>query len=203
MKKVRTIRIDKELSDRLDSICVRHGDVSWHIEQALGAYLAKPDHKKAIETKPVLRQFVESEFDQVWALYEKKGNRKTSLARWAKLKDSDKQDIYNHLPAYLLSTPNKKFRKDFQSYLNLECWNDEVIPNDEENRPNGHRAADKQTPAQRTRAAAERWEAEQEGNVQALGSDAGGIRPPVEQPVRSGANRDMGTLIDGDYTRTD
>ena len=38
MKKVRTIRIDKAVSDSLDSICTRHGDVSWHIEQALNGY---------------------------------------------------------------------------------------------------------------------------------------------------------------------
>jgi predicted transcriptional regulator len=37
-KKSRTITIDKELSDKLDKICVRHGDVTWHIEQALLQY---------------------------------------------------------------------------------------------------------------------------------------------------------------------
>ena len=39
MKKVRTIRIDKEVSDKLDEACLRHGDVSWHVEQALRFYL--------------------------------------------------------------------------------------------------------------------------------------------------------------------
>ena len=41
MKKVRTIRIDKEVSDKLDSICTRHGDISWHIEQALKHYMGE------------------------------------------------------------------------------------------------------------------------------------------------------------------
>jgi predicted transcriptional regulator len=41
MKKVRTIRIDKGVSDKLDSICTRHGDISWHIEQALKHYMGK------------------------------------------------------------------------------------------------------------------------------------------------------------------
>jgi hypothetical protein len=38
MKKVRTIRIDRGVSEQLDSICTRHGDISWHIENALNAY---------------------------------------------------------------------------------------------------------------------------------------------------------------------
>jgi hypothetical protein len=30
--------MDSELSKKLDAICVRHGDVTWHIEEALKAY---------------------------------------------------------------------------------------------------------------------------------------------------------------------
>jgi predicted transcriptional regulator len=42
MSKVsRTIRLDRELSNSLDKVCVRHGDVTWHIEQALKDYLDK------------------------------------------------------------------------------------------------------------------------------------------------------------------
>ena len=73
----------------------------------------------------------------------------------------------------------------------------------QENRPNGNTRPNRQTPAQRTRERARQWEAEQEGNVQALGGDAGGIRPPVEQPVRGGTDGDMGATIDGDFTRAD
>jgi predicted transcriptional regulator len=39
MKVSRTIRLDKELSDKLDGVCTRHGDVTWHIENALKHYL--------------------------------------------------------------------------------------------------------------------------------------------------------------------
>ena len=39
MKVSRTIRLEKELSDKLDQACVRHGDVTWHIEKALKYYL--------------------------------------------------------------------------------------------------------------------------------------------------------------------
>ena len=41
IKVSRTIRMDQEISKKLDSICVRHGDVTWHVEQALDEYLKK------------------------------------------------------------------------------------------------------------------------------------------------------------------
>jgi len=68
----------------------------------------------------------ESEFNIVWDIYGKKGNRKLSLARFKKMKDADKKLMAVHLPKYVESTPDKQFRKDLQSYINLECWNDEI-----------------------------------------------------------------------------
>ena len=34
----RTFRLDQELSRALDKICVRHGDKTYHLEQALSQY---------------------------------------------------------------------------------------------------------------------------------------------------------------------
>ena len=39
MKTPRTFRIDSELSKKLDAVCVRYGDATWHIENALRHYL--------------------------------------------------------------------------------------------------------------------------------------------------------------------
>jgi hypothetical protein len=75
--------------------------------------------------------------------------------------------------------------------------------NDQQNKSGRPSAANRQTPAQRTRAAAERWEAEQENNVSTMGSDAGGLRPSIQQPIRGGTNRDLGEVINGDYSRSD
>ena len=68
-----------------------------------------------------------SEFDLVWSMYGKKGNRKTSLAKFNKMKDSNKKLMAHHLPKYIDSTPDKQFRKNLETYINQECWNDEVI----------------------------------------------------------------------------
>lgn len=205
MKKVRTIRIDKEVSDNLDSICTRHGDVSWHIEQALNGYGpikaldvksgAKPDIKV-----PALHDD-DHEFEQIWELYERKGNKKTSRARFAKLSREVRECIYNHLPAYLASTPDKKYRKDFQSYLNLECWNDEVITNGQQNRPNGNPKPNKLTPIERVRAKRRAAE-ESRGRVEPMGADDPSVPVHLDRSGGGRADGDLGSVIDGDYTRT-
>lgn len=69
----------------------------------------------------------EKEFQLVWEMYGKKGNRKTSLERFGRMKDSDKKLMAEHLPKYVESTPNKQYRKGLEVYINQECWNDEII----------------------------------------------------------------------------
>jgi hypothetical protein len=71
------------------------------------------------------------DFESFWNQYEKKGNRKTSLSRYSKIKESDRELIKIKLPLYIQSTPDKQFRKDAQSWLNQECWNDEVVLNNQ------------------------------------------------------------------------
>lgn len=94
---------------------------------------------KSVKDKTLDQSALDHEFDQAWELYGRKGNKKTSRSRFNKLSREDKESIYNHLPVYLLSTPDKQYRKDFQSYINLECWNDEVaISRPQETPSSGH-----------------------------------------------------------------
>ena len=67
------------------------------------------------------------EFETQWAAYGKKGNRKTSWDKFSKVKDSDIALLKNHLPRYVQSTPELRFRKNFETYINQSCWNDEII----------------------------------------------------------------------------
>jgi hypothetical protein len=66
-------------------------------------------------------------FERVWELYGKKGNRKTSERRWANLKNHCREAALKHIPHYVASTPDKQFRKNFETYINQEAWNDEII----------------------------------------------------------------------------
>lgn len=65
-------------------------------------------------------------FERFWNLYDKKEGRKDCERKFNKLKPSDIEKIFQTLPDYIASTPDKKFRKLPETYLNGEHWNDEV-----------------------------------------------------------------------------
>jgi hypothetical protein len=67
------------------------------------------------------------EFEEVWVSYGKKGNRKTSEQKWGRIKVQDRDLIREHIPRYVSSTPDKQYRKNFETYLSQQCWNDEVV----------------------------------------------------------------------------
>jgi len=68
------------------------------------------------------------DFELLWNLYDKKTNSKEKLLKkWSKINVGDKEKIMDHVPKYVQSTPDKKFRKNLQTYLNNESWNDEII----------------------------------------------------------------------------
>lgn len=65
-------------------------------------------------------------FDDFWNAYDKKVDTAKCRAKWERLSDRDKQLAMAHIPAYVKSTPDKKFRKNPMTYLNGECWLDEI-----------------------------------------------------------------------------
>ena len=72
-------------------------------------------------------------FENIWSLYGKKGNKKTSEKKWTKLSVSNQKKAFAYLPAYVKSTPDKQYRKNFETFLNQECWNDELPGNKQVN----------------------------------------------------------------------
>ena len=69
----------------------------------------------------------ESDFDKFWNLYDKKKDRKKCETKWKNLRVKDKEAIFANLSEYVKSTPDKEFRKNPATYINGECWNDEII----------------------------------------------------------------------------
>lgn len=67
-------------------------------------------------------------FDEFWNLYDKKVGDKTKLIhKYDKIKESDRLLIKEHIPKYKEAKPEKRFRKDPQTYLNNKSWLDEII----------------------------------------------------------------------------
>ena len=67
-------------------------------------------------------------FDEFWSCYDKKVERVKCERIYARIGESDRAAIRDRLPAYVASTPDKTYRKNPQTWLHGECWNDDVVP---------------------------------------------------------------------------
>jgi len=68
-----------------------------------------------------------SDFNRFWKLYDKKINKTKCFQQWTKLNDTEKKKIFEVLPKYIKSTPDKQFRKHPLTYLRIKSWEDEII----------------------------------------------------------------------------
>jgi hypothetical protein len=95
--------------------------------QTLSDSNAKKERKgKEIKGKEIKE--INISFDSFWDLYDKKTGEKGKLSeKWNKLSDSERTEIMRYIPNYKICQPDKKFRKDPQTFLNNKSWNDELI----------------------------------------------------------------------------
>jgi hypothetical protein len=67
-------------------------------------------------------------FDVFWDLYDKKvGDKEKLKKKWESMQDLERQSIIDYIPSYKITQPDKKFRKDPQTFFNNKSWNDELI----------------------------------------------------------------------------
>lgn len=66
-------------------------------------------------------------FDVFWKTYAKSVAKDKCEVKWESLSNKVREQIMEHLPAYVASTPTKKFRKDPMTYLNGKGWLDDII----------------------------------------------------------------------------
>lgn len=67
-------------------------------------------------------------FKEFWDLYDKKvGSWDKIKKKWEKLKPDDRQEIMDYLPKYKTAQPDKKYRKNPDTFLNNKSWKDEII----------------------------------------------------------------------------
>ena len=67
-------------------------------------------------------------FSDFWDLYDKKvGSKKKLEKKWEKISEEDRTKIREYIPRYKKSQPDKMFRKNPETFLNNESWNDEII----------------------------------------------------------------------------
>lgn len=70
-------------------------------------------------------------FDEFWDLYDKKSDKKKCKEKYEKLSLVQIEKIKVALPIYIKSKPDIQYRKNPLTWLNGECWNDEVKQKEE------------------------------------------------------------------------
>ena len=76
----------------------------------------------------IIKENINIPFSDFWDKYDYcKGKKFDVEAKWIALSDEDRTLTMESLDTYLLSTPDKTYRKYPMSYLNTEAWNDEHI----------------------------------------------------------------------------
>lgn len=66
-------------------------------------------------------------FAEFWDLYGKKADSSKCKAKFARLTKAEIELLFEKLPAYIKSTPEKQYRKNPITWLNGKCWNDEIM----------------------------------------------------------------------------
>lgn len=70
----------------------------------------------------------DSDFEKFWDMYQKKvGDKEKIKRKWDKLPKKDKEKIFEYIPKYIQAQPDKKYRKNPETFLNNSSWNDELI----------------------------------------------------------------------------
>lgn len=69
----------------------------------------------------------ESLFLKFWDMYDKKVDTAKVKKKFMRLDNPTIENIFEKLPRYIESKPDKAFRKNPLTWLNGECWNDEII----------------------------------------------------------------------------
>lgn len=85
-------------------------------------------------------------FDDFWELYDKKtGDKKKIQKKYNKLSEEVRQKIIEHVPAYKLAQPDKQYRKNPETYINQESWNDEIINRNGTNKFNSKQSTSRES----------------------------------------------------------
>lgn len=86
------------------------------------------DSKTNTKTNNKIDTCINIPFSDFWDKYDYcKGKKSDVEAKWVSLSDEERTLTMESLDTYLLSTPDKTYRKYPMSYLNTEAWNDEHI----------------------------------------------------------------------------
>lgn len=68
----------------------------------------------------------ENQFEQFWELYDNKKGKAKAKAKFLRLSDTEAEKALQTVEAYVKATPDIKYRKYPETWLNGKCWDDEI-----------------------------------------------------------------------------
>jgi hypothetical protein len=83
----------------------------------------KKDNKKENKNK---KEEEEIYFEIFWNTYQKKMDKVKCFKVWKSIPEQERSQIQEQARKYVASTPDVKFRKNPLTWLNGQCWNDEI-----------------------------------------------------------------------------
>lgn len=87
----------------------------------------KDKESKSVTIVPLIVNY-KIDFEVFWTEYDKKvGDKDKIKKKWDKFSVETQNKILDHIPKYKLSQPEKKFRKNPDTFFNQKSWNDELI----------------------------------------------------------------------------
>lgn len=99
--------------------------VNEYVIQRMIEILESNGYKITAPPKQVKDEYT---FERAWNLYEKKVGCKAKLEKkWNSMSQKDRKAAIEYIPLYVLSQPDKQYRKNFQTFLNQRGWEDEII----------------------------------------------------------------------------
>lgn len=66
-------------------------------------------------------------FSDFWELYDKKNDKQKAESKWNKLTQKEKEAVMDYIPNYILTTPEKNYRRNPVTFLNNRTWENELI----------------------------------------------------------------------------
>ena len=123
-------KLSEFIEDCIESFNLFVSDDSFFWSDSLIKRLGIRDNVKKSRTDAVMKRWGNLErFDEFWNAYDKKTAKTKCEALWKKMSKDKKEKAINYISQYKKSQPDKRYRKNPDTYLRNEAWNDEIINN--------------------------------------------------------------------------
>jgi hypothetical protein len=107
--------------------------------KSMDTHTQEEQEEEQEEEKKQDKEIKENLFETFWNLYDKKVERKSCYNKFMKLDLKVIEKIINVVPFYVKLTPDIKYRKNPETWINGECWNDEIkVTTNLQNTPEGY-----------------------------------------------------------------